>query len=90
MNNSDLERKSNQQLKTALDMTKTITVSLPIVLTLLMAVTIYGFIVKEEKATFIALFAVAIACSGILPLQFSSLKKIKAEIKSRGNSSQKD
>lgn len=83
MKHTDLKNKTTVQLQSNLNMIKTITIALVVVLILLMAVTIYGFVVKENKTTFIALFAVAISCSGILPLQFISMKKIKTELKSR-------
>jgi hypothetical protein len=43
------------------------------------SVTIYGLIAIEDNTAFIALMAVA-PLSATLPLQFSSIKKIKAEL----------
>lgn len=83
MENNDLKNKTTEQLQSNLTMIKAVTGALVVVLTGLMAVTIYGFVTKEDKSTFIALFAVAISCSGILPLQFISMKKIKTELKLR-------
>ena len=78
-----LEDKTTEQLEANLAAVKTITITLVVVLFLLSAVSIYGLIVKENKATFIALIAVALGCAGVLPLQFITMKKIKAELSSR-------
>jgi hypothetical protein len=83
MKKEELKSKSSEQLETELKTIKMLTGALIGVLTVLIAVTIYGLITKEDNTTFIALIAVAISCSAILPLQFSSMKKIKTELKLR-------
>ncbi len=85
MKKDDLKSKSYENLETELKTIKTITGALIGVLIVLFAVTIYGLITKEDNTTFIALMAVAISCSAILPVQFSSMKKIKTELKLRKN-----
>lgn len=79
----DLSDKSTDELKNTLKTLQTISYILAIVIFLLFCFTIYGLIFIEKNSTFIALFAVGISCSAILPLQFSSIKKIKTELKSR-------
>ena len=83
MKNNDLKNKTTEQLQSNLNMIKTISGALVIVLIVLIAITIYGFVTKENKSPFIAFFVVAISCCGILPLQFILMKKIKTELKLR-------
>ena len=83
MKKEDLKKKSSETLESELKTIKTITGALIGVLTVLFAVTIYGMLTKEDNTTFIALMAVAISCSAILPIQFGSMKKIKAELELR-------
>lgn len=83
MNEKDLKNKTSEELKSELKTIKTTTSALIVVLSLLFVVTIYGLITVENKTTFIALIAVAISCSAMLPLQFSAMKKIKAVLEIR-------
>lgn len=85
MKKDELESKPTEKLRGELKGIQMITGALMVVLTLLFAVNIYGFLTKEENATFIALTVVAVSCSAILPLQFISMKKIKTELRSREN-----
>ena len=80
---NNFSHKSTKELKGTLKMMKIISTSLSIVIFALLSTTIYGLIVKENNATFLALFVVGISCGAILPLQFSTMKKIKTELKSR-------
>lgn len=82
------ENKTTEQLQENLGMLKVITIMLALVVTLLIAVNIYGLLTKEDKSTFIALFVVAISCGGMIPVQMISMKKIKMEIASREDKSQ--
>lgn len=83
MAKNTFENKTTEQLKANLGMLKGITIVLAVVVGLLITVNIYGILTKEDSSTFIALFAVAISCGGMIPLQMISMKKIKAEIASR-------
>ncbi len=83
MKNNDLKNKTTEELQTNLNLIKAISIALIVVLTLLVSITTYGFIMKDNKSTFIALFAVAISCGAMLPIQFVSMKKIKTELNSR-------
>jgi hypothetical protein len=83
MTKNTFENKTTEQLKASLGMLKGITIVLAVVVGLLIAVNIYGLLTKEDNSTFIALFAVAISCGGMIPLQMINMKKIKAEIASR-------
>ncbi|MFT6871371.1 MAG: hypothetical protein ACJAVN_000369 [Roseivirga sp.] len=83
MTKNTFENKTTEQLKASLGMLKGITIVLAVVVGLLIIVNIYGLLTKEDNSTFIALFAVAISCGGMIPLQMINMKKIKAEIASR-------
>ena len=83
MKKEDLTSKTTEQLKGELKGIQTITGALTGVLIVLFAVTIYGLLALENNTVFIALIAVAVSCSAILPMQFSSMKKIKTELKLR-------
>ncbi|MEZ2414501.1 hypothetical protein ACA086_06005 [Muriicola sp. E247] len=83
MKNNELKGKTIKQLHSNLSAIKVITIALVIVLSLLKVISIYGYVTKENKSTFIATFSVAIALCGVLPLQFMSMKKIKNELKYR-------
>ena len=78
-----MKNKTTEQLKSNLNMIKTITIALIVVGIALIAISTFGFITKEDNSTFIATFAVGISCGGILPLQFMNMNKIKTELKSR-------
>lgn len=86
MKKEDLKNKTTENLKGDLKTLKVITGALIGVLLPLFAITIYGIFAKEDNTTFIALMAVAISCSAIIPIQFSSIKKIKNELELRNNS----
>lgn len=82
---NNLENKSTKELEGSLKGLKIISTALVVVIGLLLSITIYGMLFKDNNSTFIALFVVGISCAGILPLQFMSMKKIKNELKSRDN-----
>ncbi len=83
MKESIFKSKSTKELRDTLKVLKIVFITLTIVIALLLAITIYGLLFKNNNATFIALFAVGISCAAILPVQFISLKKIKKELTSR-------
>lgn len=85
MKKEDLKNKTTTTLQSELKQTKSLTGVLIGVLIVLFAVTMYGLIAKEDKKTYLALIAVAISCSAILPSQFSAMKNFKTEIASRKN-----
>ena len=79
----DFSGKSTKELKETLNVLKIVAYSLATVIFLLLSIVTYGLLFKENNKTFLALLVVGLSCSAILPLQFSSLKKIKDEIKNR-------
>ena len=79
----NFKNKTTKELADTLKMLKIIAISLLVIITLLLSITVYGMLTKEDNGTFIALFVVGISCAGILPLQFASMKKVKDELKSR-------
>ena len=80
---NNLESKSTKELQGSLKGLKIISIALIIVIGLLLSITIYGMLFKDNNATFIALFVVGVSCAAILPVQFISMKKIKTELSSR-------
>jgi len=80
---TNFSHKSTKELESTLKLMKLISTALAIVIFALLAITVYGLIAKENNATFLALFVVGISCGAILPLQFTTMKKIKAELNSR-------
>ena len=80
MKKTNLKSKTNEQLHSELKQGKSATGALVGLLIVLFSVTIYGLIAIEDNTAFIALIAVAVSLSATLPLQFSSIKKIKAEL----------
>jgi FtsH-binding integral membrane protein len=78
-----MKNKSTEQLESNLNSIKGITIVLIFTITLLIGITVYGLLTKEDKSTFIALLTVGISCCAILPLQFINMKKIKSELNSR-------
>jgi hypothetical protein len=58
-------------------------VSLALVLSLLLAISNYGLIMKDNNSVNIAGMFVALCLSAILPMQFISMNSVKTELKSR-------
>lgn len=81
--------KTTENLQSELKAIKIIAGALVLVLTLLLVISIYGLVAKDNNATFIALIAVAITCSATLPLQFINIKKIRTELSKRSANEQK-
>ena len=80
--------KSDARLESELKGVKIITLALLLVIGALFAVSLYGLVTKDDNSIFMPLIAVAICCSGILPVQFSSMKKIKEELQLRKSGEQ--
>ncbi len=78
-----MDKKTTEKLEGKLKIIKIITGALIGLLTFLLVISVYGLIAKESNSIFIALIAVAISCSVILPLQFINMKKIKSELNTR-------
>lgn len=83
MENNNFDNKSTKELEGSLKAMKIISTALLVVISLLISITIYGLLFKDNKAVFLPLLVVGISCGGILPIQFASMKKIKTELKSR-------
>ena len=77
------KNKSTKELEGSLKAMKIISTALIVVISLLLTVTIYGLLFKDNNATFLPLLVVGLSCGGILPMQLASMKKIKKEINSR-------
>lgn len=83
MENSNLKSKSNKDLENSLKAMKVISTALLVVVSLLISITVYGLLFKDNNATFLPLLVVGISCAGILPIQYLSMHKIKNELKIR-------
>lgn len=83
MKKEDFKNKTTEKLESELKAIKGITGGLIGILSLLFISSIYGLIAAEKNSIFIALIAVAISLSAILPIQFVNMKKIKIELNSR-------
>lgn len=80
---NNLESKSIKELEGSLKAMKIISTALLVVIILLLSITIYGLLFKDNRSTFLPLLVVGLSCGGILPMQFATIKKIKTELKSR-------
>ncbi|MBU2994897.1 hypothetical protein KO500_00530 [Cellulophaga baltica] len=78
-----MENKTTEELQSELKMAKSVTGALIGVLTVLVAACIYGLLSKGNNTTFFALIAVAVSCSAIVPIQLTTIKKIKTELSTR-------
>jgi hypothetical protein len=85
MRKNDWKNKTTVQLRSKLNVNKTVAIALIIVLTLLTAISTYGLIAKDNISTYIALFAVTCTSWSFLPIPFYSMKRIKTELKLREN-----
>ncbi len=83
MGTDPFKNKTTNELKGSVKALKITTIALTIVVSLLMALTIYGLLTKDDKSTNIALLAVGISCGSMIPIQLISMKKMKAEIATR-------
>ncbi|RCW24980.1 hypothetical protein [Marinilabilia salmonicolor] len=83
MKDKNLKNKTSKKLESKLKGIRILTIALIVVLALLLILSIYGFMTVKNNPTFIALIAVAISCSAILPSQFSNMRKIKTELNRR-------
>ena len=80
-----LKRKTADRLKSELRGNKIVTATFAVILTVLFIVNIYGLLSTAKNEVFIVGLVVAICLSIIFPLQFRSMRKIKAELKDRQN-----
>ena len=83
MNKYDLKNQTKEQLATSMNMLKGITGALIIMVVILLSISIYGLITKQNNTIFISLIAVGTSCSAILTVQFILMNKIQTELKSR-------
>ncbi len=77
------KNKTTNELKNSVQALKVTTIALTIVVVLLLSLTIYGLLTKDDKSTNWALLAVGISCGSMIPIQLMSMKKMKDEINSR-------
>ncbi|MBO3697668.1 hypothetical protein [Roseivirga sp. E12] len=83
MKKNTFENQSTEQLHNNLKAIKIILGALILVFSLLMIITIFGMLTKEDNSVYLPLFIVALSGSAMIPLQLNSMKKIKSEIASR-------
>lgn len=83
MSSEQLKNKSSEKLEGELRGIKIVAIALLITISMLFGLIIYGIAMKGMDTVYVSLLVVGIGCSAILPLQFSSMKKIKVELDSR-------
>ncbi|PID67791.1 MAG: hypothetical protein CR968_04925 [Flavobacteriia bacterium] len=83
MKNFDLKNRTKKELESLIKIMKGISAALILSITLLFILSIYGIVLKENKAIFIALLVIALASVAILPLQLKTIKTVKDELNNR-------
>ena len=78
-----LKEKTTEKLNSELKILKLSTGILTGILLVLFIICVFGLLTKDDNRVFISMIVVPIALSAILPLQYSNIKKIKAELKNR-------
>lgn len=78
-----MKNKSIEELNRQIKVLKLVSKAMLIALVLLLGVTVYGLLTKENKTVFITLMPIVFGLLTILFLQYASIKKIREEIKSR-------
>ncbi|WP_299159747.1 hypothetical protein [uncultured Tenacibaculum sp.] len=78
-----MKNKSIEELNRQIKVLKLVSKAMLITLILLLGVTVYGLLTKENKVVFITLMPIAFGLLTIIFLQYASIKKIKEEIKLR-------
>lgn len=83
MKKIDFKEKTTEKLNSELKLIKLVVGMLIGVLTVLVAICVYGILTKEDNITFIALLVAAFSSSLMIPINFINSVKIKKELKSR-------
>ncbi len=78
-----MKNKSIEELNRQIKVLKLVSKAMIIGLVLLLGVTVYGLLTKENKTVFITLMPIVFGLLTILLLQYASIKKIREEIKLR-------
>ena len=79
----DLKSKTINKLKSELQLYKVLNYMLMTIIVLVITVCVYGIIVKEENSTFVILITSVLCTGGVIPLNYSNIKKIKKELELR-------
>lgn len=79
----DIKNKPTEKLEGELKGLQVVCGALIVVLSLLLGITIYGMLTKEDNSVFISLMAVAFSLSAMVPILYLNIKKIKKELASR-------
>jgi cyanate permease len=80
---NDLKQMTTEKLVSNIQAIKIIMTALAIVVTLLISISILGYFFKENNAVFIPLIFVGISCGAMIPMQLSTIKKMKLELEER-------
>ena len=83
MKSNELKNQTTAQLTKSLNMLKGITGALIIMTIIVLSISIYGLLNRENTTLFIALIAVGTSGSAILTLQFVLMSNIKTELKKK-------
>ena len=85
MKNNDLKNETTEKLQSDLKKIRAVVGPLIGIIIVLVSICIYGLITKENNSTFIALLAVGISVSSMIPVQYGKMKKIKTELAYRAS-----
>lgn len=75
--------KTTEELAGSIKALKIISIAIGIVSSLLIAIAIYTYFVKDNNASAISSLVIGISCMSMIFIQILSIKKMKAEIASR-------
>ena len=81
--NNDINKMTTEKLVSNIKAIKIITSALIIVVSLLLIISILGYLLKDNNKVFLPLIVVGISCGIMIPIQLSTLKKMKLELKER-------
>jgi hypothetical protein len=83
MKDNNFKSKTIEELTYTFALFKMVTGALIFAILILLSVTIYGMMMKDDIGVFVTFFVIGISCSATLPFQFINMRKIKTELKLR-------
>ena len=83
MKDDNFGNKTTERLLYYFTLIKRITIALICVIVLLVSIIVYRMVTEDDIKTYLPMFVVGVCCSGVLPIQFINMKKIKTELKLR-------
>ena len=78
--------KTNEQIEGMIKAIKVITIAIAVVAGLVILLSIYTMLTKEDNSSSIPLIAVGASCFAMVPIQLLNIKKMKDELARRAES----